>query len=178
MKEIGQELSCSVEAASARVKQTNDSLKDTLRRQKRLREEIADYTASRILEKAKTGRATAEEPLIAALVREEDSTNDMDFLTSVQGKIKDRLKGVDTPYILALAQSGHSTPSPDGCLLIFGSDDTTVNKVADRLKKGKTKFGQRLKGGGKGRWQGKLIEGRFKKEQDEITLDELLRQVF
>lgn len=176
LKEASQEFSCSAETVSSRVKQMNDSLKDTLRREKRLREEIADYTAHRLLEKARRQRTAADAPLIAALVREEDSTNDMDFLTSVQGKIKDAMKDGNTPYTFAIAQSGHSTPSPDGCLLIFGSDDAAVNAIADKLKKGETAFGQRLKGGGKGRWQGKLIEGRFKAEQDENLLDDLLRQ--
>lgn len=176
MKEVGQELSCSMESISSRVKQTNDNLKDTLRREKRLREEIADYTASRILEKAKSTRTAPEAPLIAAIVREEDSTNDMDFLTSVQGRVKDQLKSENSPYIFAIAQSGHSTPSPDGCLLIFGGDDTMLAKVADKLKKGETAYGQRLKGGGKGRWQGKVIAGRFKKEQDETILEALLRE--
>jgi misacylated tRNA(Ala) deacylase len=177
MKEVGQELSCSVDSISSRVKQTNDNLKETLRREKRLREEIADYAASRILEKARSSRTAPGATLIAAVVREEDSTNDMDFLTSVQGRVKDQLKGETSPYIFAIAQSGHSTPSPDGCLLIFGNDDTVVAKVADKLKKGETTYGQRLKGGGKGRWQGKLIAGRFKKEQDEPVLEALLKEV-
>lgn len=176
MKEVGQELSCSIDSVSSRVKQMNDNLKDTLRREKRLREEIAEYTAYRLLAAAKSKRTDDKAPLIAALVREEDSTNDMDFLTSVQGKVKDLLKDDTSPYILAIAHSGHNTPSPDGCLLIFGSNDTSVNQIADKLKKGDTSFGQRLKGGGKGRWQGKLTEGRFRKEQDEHTLEDLLRQ--
>lgn len=176
LKEASQELSCSSETVSSRVKQMNDNLKETLRREKRLREEIAEFTAHRLLEKARSQRNASDTPLVAALVREEDSTNDMDFLTSVQGKVKDLLKEDNAPYAFAIAQSGHSTPSPDGCLLIFGSDDAAVNVIAEKLKKGETSFGQRLKGGGRGRWQGKLTEGRFKTVQDERILDDLLRQ--
>lgn len=38
VKEVGQELSCSAETIAPRVKQVNDNLKETLRREKRLRE--------------------------------------------------------------------------------------------------------------------------------------------
>ncbi|KAK9900852.1 ThrRS/AlaRS common domain-containing protein, partial [Cystobasidium minutum MCA 4210] len=166
VKEVGQELSCSAEAVSGRVKQVNDNLEETLRREKRLRDEIAEVTAFRMLQEARSKRKDDDAPLVAAHVREEDSTNDMDFLTSVQAKLKDLLANDKSQYIFAVAHSGHTTPSPDGCLLIFGSNDATVSKIADKLKKGESQYGQRLRGGGKGRWQGKLTEGRFRKEQD------------
>lgn len=176
LKAASSELSCSNDKVDVRVKQMNENLKDTLRREKQLRDEVADFTAFRILEEALAdSRNSSESPLIWAHVREEDSTNDMDFLSAVQFKLKERLVASGTKsYIFALAQSGNSTPSPDGCLLIFASDDNIVTRVADQLRKGETVYKQRLRGGGKGRWQGKLTEGRFRKAQDESALRKLL----
>lgn len=176
VKEVGQELSCSADLVAQRTKQMNMNLRETLRREKRLRDEIAALTAHRLLQGARQNRFSEDAPLIAAQVREEDATNDMEFLTSVQSYLKDLLKDENSAYLFALAQSGHTTPSPDGCLVIFGSDDAMVGKVADKIKKGQSLYGQRLKGGGKGRWQGKLIEGRFKTDKDESLLETLLRE--
>lgn len=127
-----------------------------------------------MLRDARRKHGDGEAILLAAHVREEDATNDMDFLASVQSKLKDLLSSEPSQYIFAIAQSGHNTPSPDGCLLIFGSNEAIVSKVADSLKKGESPYGQRLRGGGRGRWQGKLTEGRFKKDQDEKALEKLL----
>jgi misacylated tRNA(Ala) deacylase len=177
LKAAGGELSCSNYKVDSRAKQMNDQLKDAIRREKRLREEVADYTAFRILQDAARASNQSDDkaPLVWAHVREEDATNDMDFLTSVQFKLKEQLIAHGkTSYAFALAHSGISTPSPDGCLLIFASDDAIVSRVADKFKKGETPFQQRLRGGGKGRWQGKLTDGRFKKAQDEVSLRALL----
>lgn len=174
LKSAASELSCSADDVPARAKIALDSLRDTTRREKRVREELAEFVAHKAVTQARKDAGDAE-MLVGALVREEDGTNDLEFLTIVQFKIRELL-GETAKYAFALAQVGNSTAAPDGCLLLFASDDAIVSRMADALKKGETAFGARLKGGGKGRWQGKLTEGKFHKERDEPILLELLRR--
>jgi misacylated tRNA(Ala) deacylase len=165
----GQHLSCSNEEIESRVKQLLDNQKETLRREKRLRDELADFVASKVLEEAQE----IDGITVGAHIRQEDSTNDQEFLLAVYTKLKETLG--ERKFVFALAQVGMTTPSPDGCLVIGSSDEAIVKKIGDSLKKGETAFGSRLRGGGKGRWQGKLSEGRLSKDRDEPVLLEILK---
>lgn len=169
VKGASQALSCSSDEVAQRTQQLLDAQKDTLRREKRLREELAEFVALRVLREAQDIAGVT----VAAHIRQEDGTNDQDFLLQIYTKLKDEL--ADRPFVFALAQVGNTTPSPDGCLLIGASDEAVVKRIGEALKKGETAFGSRLRGGGKGRWQGKLSEGRFVKERDEPALLELLK---
>lgn len=172
LKLSGQQLSCANDEVDSRVKQLLKNQKDTLRREKRLRDELADFVALQVL---KNAHETADGITVAAHIRQEDATNDQDFLLAVYTKLKESMTGSARRYVFALAQVGVTTPSPDGCLVIGSSDETIVKKIGETLKKGDTPFGDRLRGGGKGRWQGKLSEGRFVKERDEPALLEICK---
>lgn len=119
-------------------------------------------------------KQSAEEPAVLAHIREEDATNDVDFLSSVQFKMKETLPPGQR-YAVALGQVGNTASAPDGCVIVFASEDAIVQKVADTIKKGESKLMKRLKGGGKGRWQGKIVEGRLKLS-DREELEQILRQ--
>jgi hypothetical protein len=167
----GTELSCSNEDVAARARLLTDSNREASRKEKRMREEIAESVASKLLVQIKS--QSQEEPVILAHIREEDATNDVDFLSSVQAKLKDGLPASQR-YAIALGQVGNTASAPDGCVIVFGSEDDVVKKVADTIKKGESKLTKRLKGGGKGRWQGKIVEGRLKLS-DREELEQLLR---
>lgn len=169
LKLAGQQLSCSNDEVSNRAKQLLDNQRDMLRREKRLRDELAEFVAFKVIKEAQD----IDGVTVGAHIRQEDSTNDQEFLLAVYTKLKEFMG--ERKFVFALAQVGTTTPSPDGCLVIGSSDDDIVKKIGDSLKKGDTAFGNRLRGGGKGRWQGKLSEGRFNKERDEPVLLDLLK---
>lgn len=176
MRAAGQELSCTAEDVAPRTKALLESSKEGARMSKRLKEELAEFVAGSILQKAKAASTVNDCALLHALLREEESTNDLDFLLAVQNKLKDALASESgARYAFALAQTGNGTTFPNGCLLIFASEDAVAAKVAEYIRKGETDLTRRLKGGGKGRWQGKLSEGRFRKS-DEAELMDLLRR--
>lgn len=133
-----------------------------------MKEELAGFLAKELWEKA----CASEGVKRGVLFREEDATNSLEFLGSVSFSIKARWEESDlqvgegeSKILLALACGG-STPSP-GSLLIFGSEEL----VAKASKEMSTLFGARVKGGGKGRWQGKV--GKWEKG-DEDLLEKVL----
>lgn len=197
VRAAGAELSCASEDVPSRTKLALDNAKDSLKREKRMREELAEFVAKHILEEAAARRRQSEEgsaataasesppprPLLIAHIREEDSTNDLDFLTSIQFKLKDLLQHHSsssvvegTRWACALGHVGSTTPNPDGCLMVFASEDAIVQNFSDLLKKGESKLAKRIRGGGRGRWQGKVIEGRLRKASDEQELLGLLEK--
>ena len=174
LRSAGQILSCANEDVSLRLQQLSDNYRDLTRREKRMREELAEVIAARIVQQARAEATDKASDLKGVLVREEDSTNDLEFLVAVMFKIKTALEGSTTPYTFALAHSGITTSGPDGSLIIFGSDEASINRIGAEIRQGKTLLTKRLKGGGKGRWQGKLTEGKFSEGRDMAELRALL----
>lgn len=150
------EMGCSVGEVSERVGAMKLALGDMGKREKRIRDELAGFVAGEVWSEA-VGASGAEGGVYAALsFREEDATNSLEFLAAVSTSLTARLAATPTVtrslFILATACTpGSSTPA-GGALLILGSEDLVL-----RAGKGVVeKFGARIKGGGKGRWQGKL----------------------
>lgn len=160
-------MSCSNDDLPSRIQTLSDNAKELGRREKRMRDELAEMVASQAIDKARS--QSKDGHLIAALVREEDATNDVDFLSLVSTKIKERLSG-EKAYTFAIAHSGHGNAVPDGCLVVFSSDEAVAARISEEIKKGESQLCKRLKGGGKGRWQGKLVSGRFSRDRDEKDL--------
>lgn len=104
-------------------------------------------------------------------LREDDATNDLEFLTAVSFALRSKIDALPSPaphlFVLACGSSAGTSPA-SGALLIFGSDA----EVAKAGKAVSGVFGSRVKGGGKGKWQGKL-SGRWEKE-DEQQLETVL----
>lgn len=132
-----------------------------------MKDELAGFVAESLWSKAIS--AAGEAGVVSAVsFREEDATNSLEFLSAVSVALKPRLdalpKEQKSLFVLASASTaGTSTPA-GGALLIFGSEDLVV-------KAGKSvaaKFGARVKGGGKGRWQGKLVGPSWAKGDDKL----------
>lgn len=147
--------------------------------EKRLKEELAGYVADSLWTRA-TSQSEQEVPdaaraIVALSFREEDATNDLLFLSTVSAPIKSRLDALPKDqralFILACGSTAGSTAPSGGALLIFGSEDL----VAKAGKLVTAKFGPRVKGGGKGRWQGKLA-GPSWANTDKALLQEILHE--
>lgn len=177
LRATGSELSCGFEDIPNRVKILADNFKEISRREKRLRNELADFVAVKIVQQAKADNGS-EGHLLGAIIREEDSTNDIEFLSSVQERVKSILAASDKQqsYAFALGQVGSTEVVPDGCLLVFTNDEMVMSKVASEMKAGETQLAKKVRGGGKGKWQGKITNGRFRKDTDEQLLLEMLKR--
>lgn len=123
-----------------------------------MKEEIAGYVAKDLWASATTAAST-ESPIVGLSFREEESTNALDFLSLVSMDISARFTALDQPsrkylFILAHGDTHGSTNAGGGSVLILGSEDLVVE--AGKLTR--EKLGSKIKGGGKGRWQGKVAE--------------------
>lgn len=165
-----QELGCAIADLPERVATLKLSYSDTSKREKRLKDELAGFVAESLWTKAE--RASREGGAVTAIsFREEDATNSLDFLSAVSLALKPRIDALpkERKALLVLASgstAGSSTPN-GGALLIFGSEDLVV-------KAGKgvsTRFGARVKGGGKGRWQGKLVGPSWAKGDEQLLAE-------
>nr|CRX79096.1 hypothetical protein ls5930a1_00144 [Leucosporidium scottii] len=169
-----QELGCAIADLPERVATLKSSYNDTSKREKRLKDELAGFVAESLWEKAM--RAAGEGgPVTVISFREEDATNSLDFLSAVSLALKPRIEALpkEQKSLFALASgstAGSSTPN-GGALLLLGSEDLVV-----KAGKGVAgKFGARVKGGGKGRWQGKLV-GQSWAKGDEQLLAEVVEE--
>lgn len=149
------------------------SYNDTSKKEKRLKDELAGFVAESLWSKA---LAVAENGVVSAVsFREEDSTNSLEFLSAVSLALKTRIdaqpKEHKSLFVLASASTAGSSTPNGGALLIFGSEDLVV-----KAGKGVTaKFGARVKGGGKGRWQGKLVGANWAKGDAQL-LEEVVEE--
>ncbi|KAK4699223.1 misacylated tRNA(Ala) deacylase, partial [Phenoliferia sp. Uapishka_3] len=178
-REASLELGCAPSDLPTRVSNLLLSSRDGTKREKRLREEVASSVAEGMWKSAME-KAGQGEVLSAVSLREEDATNSLEFLVQVAGELKSKLEadvavggGPEKKHLFVLAcgvnpPGGASPTTNGGSLLIFGSDDI----VAKAGKEVAVKLPGRVKGGGKGRWQGKLVDARWEKGDRE-----LLRQV-
>ena len=167
---------------------------DLRRREKRLQAELAQWVAKDLWDRAASqahagagaseeeeeeGAAAAPKTITGSLLREEDATNSLEFLSTVALELKQR---ADTQpnqpqqeKCVFLLASGATSGSPGaaaagGAVLIFGTDEGAVAAAGKGVVE---QFGkERIKGGGKGRWQGK-VTGRWEKG-DELLLEQIV----
>lgn len=150
-------LSCSTQQVADRIKSTFENYKDVVKREKDRREEMARFIARDVFHSALSQLEKNGGKYIGYLKREEDSTNDLDFLTLVATILLSLLpaSSITGPHCFTLITVASSqAPEPTGSILIIGNEiAATVKSVVDIL-------GDKVKGGGKGRWQGR-IKGRI-----------------
>ena len=151
------EVGCNPIDLADRVNGMVSSLTELKRREKRLKEELAGHVAKELWESA----LTQEGVLTGLSFREEESTNSLEFLQLISQDLSNRYNSIDKsisprPYLFLLAVGdtpGSSNPA-NGAVLILGTDDLVV-KAGKLLVE---KLAGKVKGGGKGRWQGKLLD--------------------
>lgn len=172
-REASLEIGCSTSDLAERVATLQVSARDGLRREKKLREEVAGFVAGSLLS---TAESRSGPSLSAVLIRGDDATNSLDFLSLVASELKTQVDSRSSPtpshiFILACC-SATGTGPPSGSLLIVGSDEL----VAKAGKDVTLRLGGRVKGGGKGRWQGKLGAGRWETSDKEV-FEKVLEEV-
>ncbi|GAA5862738.1 hypothetical protein JCM1840_002657 [Sporobolomyces johnsonii] len=159
------EAGCNPADLSERVSALVSGLADLKRKEKRLKEELAGYVAKDLWDEAlKSAHSGGDDETTAVLrglsFREEDATNALEFLGAVASDLKTRCDALsETPprrqlFILACGGTSGSTGATSGAVVIFGTEELVV-------KAGKMvveKLGGKIKGGGKGRWQGKVTD--------------------
>ncbi|EJT99642.1 ThrRS/AlaRS common domain-containing protein [Dacryopinax primogenitus] len=165
LRQVGLELGCAQTEAVDKVREVIGQGKDARKREQRAREELAGYVTREVLDAAET----VDGVLVGTLFRqEEDSPASLEFLSNVSYRIKDLLEARGTTsYLFALASSG-----PGGSpLVIFGMPETGVVRAGELVRE---KLGG-VKGGGRGRWQGKKAEGKWTEEEEKVV-GEIVRQ--
>jgi misacylated tRNA(Ala) deacylase len=157
-RDIALEYGCQAEDVVERTKNLVVSSKESRAKEKKMGTELAEWVAKDLLDRSKAASADAK-VITGFLHRDEDGTNDLEWLVALSGKIKGILDTDTTspPHLFALAASSSQSGSS---LLIFGQPESLVASAGNDIR---AKFGARVKGGGKGRWQGKLVEGRWKR---------------
>jgi len=151
-------LGCSLADLPARVTALQLDLRDATRREKALKASLAEFTLDALWVSA-LASSPGEGPVVGTLLREDDATNALDFVVPIAAGLKARADALGRRCLFALGVgSGAASAAPGGALLIAGSDELVV--LAGKAVAGE--FGARIKGGGKGRWQGKLA-GKWEK---------------
>ncbi|GAA5880544.1 hypothetical protein JCM8547_002277 [Rhodosporidiobolus lusitaniae] len=161
-REAALAVGCSVPDLAEKTEALVKGSTEGRRREKKLKEELAGWVAKDLVAFAAAAKQGGEEGVLsAALLREDDATNELPFLTSVASDITTFLSSSSscTPanhlFLLAsgATSSSSSAAAAGGAVLIFGSEDLVTaagKKVVETFGK------ERVKGGGKGRWQGKV----------------------
>ncbi|POY71709.1 hypothetical protein BMF94_5301 [Rhodotorula taiwanensis] len=194
------EAGCGLNDLPGKVEGLVSATAESKRREKRLHAELAQYVAKDLWLRAATlsgNDASSHDgtggPIRAALLREEDATNSLDFLGTVslelktladsaaaaarqqgdsQGQQQQQKKHVFILACGATAGTPHAVAA-GGAVLITGTDEVAVANAGKRVVE---TFGkERVKGGGKGRWQGK-VTGKWEKG-DDLLLDRILEEV-
>ncbi|GAA5956167.1 hypothetical protein JCM3765_005479 [Sporobolomyces pararoseus] len=151
------EAGCNPMDLADRVNGMVSTLAELKRREKRMKEELAGHVAKQLWESA-----MAQEDILAGFsFREEESTNSLEFLQLISQDLSNRYNSLDKSdpprkylFLLAVGDTpGSSTPT-NGAVLILGTDDLVV-KAGKLLVE---KLAGKVRGGGKGRWQGKLLD--------------------
>ncbi|KAM0791549.1 hypothetical protein ACM66B_005997 [Microbotryomycetes sp. NB124-2] len=174
LRQATAELGCAQNELVDRVSTLKVSTSDLTRREKKLRDELADFVADRVWTKS-LNQSSSSGVRSRLLFKEEDATNSLEFLSAVAMSLRARIESLskDEQCLLMLASAGtpgNPTPTP-GTLLIVGSEAL----VAKTGKLVVTKFEGRIRGGGKGRWQGKMTDKWLK--GDELLLQSILDEV-
>ncbi|KZO94562.1 ThrRS/AlaRS common domain-containing protein, partial [Calocera viscosa TUFC12733] len=162
LRQVSLELGCAQPEALEKVREVVAGGKEARKREQRAREELAGYVAKDVLAAAET----VGEAHVGCLVREDDAPVPLEFLTTVSYRIREALDSEPgKEYLFALASSG-AAGAP---LIIFGTPELVAR--AGELVRGRM---GNVKGGGKGRWQGKRVEGRWTEEEGKV-LREVVR---
>ncbi|KAK4050987.1 hypothetical protein OIV83_003116 [Microbotryomycetes sp. JL201] len=172
LRQATTDLGCAQNELADRISTLKVTATESLRAVKKLRDELAVLLAEQLW--------TDSEPQSSAqlrygiLFKEEDATNNLEFLSAVSTALRTRLESLskEGQCLLMLASAG--TPgnpsSAPGSLIIVGSD-SLVAKAGQLVVQ---KFQGRIKGGGRGRWQGKMTEKWLK--GDELMLKSILEE--
>jgi misacylated tRNA(Ala) deacylase len=131
-----------------RVEATLANLRDANRRERRLREELADFLADKL-----AAQAQQNSRRLALLVRQDE---ELDSLIGITSKLKTLPGAVDNPCFILISQN-----TSGSCPLVVIGEAARSKEVIDAMR---AEFGARLKGGGKGIFQGKL-EGKAGKKE-------------
>lgn len=170
VKDCATEFSCSNGDVAPRLAALSLSAKEGRAREKALREEVAGAVAQRVWTESVITQREGGTIRRGLLVRAEEATNDLEFLSLVSANLS--LSIADAPsaqHLFILATSGGVSSNAGGAIIILGTDSL----VAQAGQRASEQFGKRVRGGGKHRWQGKLAEGHWSKE-DEIILSSIL----
>jgi Ser-tRNA(Ala) deacylase AlaX len=152
------EINCAASDLSDRVAALQLAQKDTLKREKRLREELAGFVGEALWTRA----SAASESCVGSSLREEDSTNSMEFLQAVAATLKSQLEtstSPERPHLFLLACGPTPAPGVVGGTVVITGTEEMVTRAGKAMA---VSFGARIKGGGKGKWQGKLA-GKWEK---------------
>ncbi|KAK4051713.1 hypothetical protein OIO90_004663 [Microbotryomycetes sp. JL221] len=168
------ELGCSSNELLDRITTLKLTSNELNKKEKKLKEELANFVAQNLIETMKENKGIENN----FLFKQEDSTNSIEFLSLIAMSIKSKLDSslstsLKSKHLFLLASAstpGNSQPT-GGALLIVGTDSL----VAAAGKLVMNKFQGRLRGGGKGRWQGKITGDRWLKG-DELLLESVLTE--
>ncbi|KZT36287.1 ThrRS/AlaRS common domain-containing protein [Sistotremastrum suecicum HHB10207 ss-3] len=165
VKDVGLQLECGPPDINERLGQLLKGKKDATRREKVLRAESCAAYAIQLAASLKEINGVH----VGKIHREEEST-DVEFLTSI---LHSFTPPSDGKWLAALASGPISASGTlGGCLLLTGSDDALVKKAGELVK---VNFEGRIKGGGgKGKWQGKVIGSWHK--GDDALVDQILSE--
>ncbi|KAH8924855.1 hypothetical protein BT69DRAFT_1260957 [Atractiella rhizophila] len=193
IRDAGVALSCGGPEVPERARGLVEESRRAKAENRKVREELMEYFVNEVIGTYRGGRPDAkmqnrEEYKKRVWWRTNEGTNDLDFLNlcaaSLVSKFSSTNTGTNTSeaetslpndsYLLALTTSNPIDPKPNGSILVLCSKDLEA-KIAKQLgEKMKERFGGRVKGGGKGRWSGKVVEGKWAAKEVE-ALEEILR---
>ncbi|CEP14634.1 hypothetical protein [Parasitella parasitica] len=144
------------------VQKIQQQSRDHMKRAKRYLEQLAQFTVNDIAKTLETQRFA-----VVYKEGEEDNADNLESLGMIANGIRDRQLLENNGKVVVLAAGGRKTGGP---LIVAGSDNDIVQKVGKIL----TSVLSEVKGGGKGRWQGKAknwdgIENLEKALHDEIN---------
>ncbi|SCV73990.1 BQ2448_6420 [Microbotryum intermedium] len=187
LKGIGGVLGCAVGEFVGRVGQMKNGATDALKREKKLREEVAGFVAERVWDTSSKIEEAGKVVRKGMMWRLEDATNSLEFLINVATGLKTRMDEVGEEKCLFVLGCGgtrkaggvrgesasSTTPNGAGALMLVGDQDL----VAKAGKEVGVKFGPRIRGGGKGKWQGKVASERGWEKGDDELLKKILDEV-
>ncbi|GAA95071.1 hypothetical protein E5Q_01726 [Mixia osmundae IAM 14324] len=146
-------LYCQPEQLVERVQQQMTTAKDALKHARSLREELLPFLSHQIVSSAKKAE---NGNTYALFVRYASSTNDNEFLADLTRDLQKGSQANATPSLVALAVCDSAQWNTNGgCLVLFGEKAAHVEAAAKAIK-AEPSFTTRVRGGGKGRYQGKL----------------------
>jgi alanyl-tRNA synthetase len=163
VKIVGAALECGAPDVAERLATLQKARKDGQKREKALRAEAArlyamDLTSS--LHEISNG-------VIVGNVHREDESTDIELLTLIFNSFQPP-EGKKWLVSLSSGPIGFG----GGCLLLAGSDEALVKKTGELVK---TRLNGRVRGGGgKGRWQGKVVENWQK--DDRVLLGKVIEE--
>jgi len=167
---------CAAPDLPGKVDQLVQGVTEGKRREKRMATELAGFVARDLWDQA--GGAEGTKGRRASTLREDDATNSLEFLSTVAAELKPRLDalgtGAEAFFVLACGATAGSpnAAAAGGAVLIVGSEALVL---AARRRVVETFGKERVKGGGKGRWQGK-VTGKWE-NGDALLLKKIVDEV-